>query len=249
MSVLEEKQDDVYRITFNRPEKKNAFDLDLLSALYQGICNAEANKSSIVVIRGSGKAFSAGGDIADMRNMHDSGRMSEGMELLKKGILMIRNINAIVIAVLEGPVVGASVGLSLACDLSVAAENAVINLAFRRIGLAPDGGCSLLLPRIIGAKRFNELFLFSRNVKMDEAKALGLVNFVWQEDVFEEKLQQLISDLKKLPMDSIGYFKSLANEAVFSGLEDQLLQEQKANCDLFTEPSFKKRLEKMFQNK
>ena len=162
---------------------------------------------------------------------------------------MIRNINAIVIAVLEGPVVGASVGLSLACDLSVAAENAVINLAFRRIGLAPDGGGSLLLPRIIGAKRFNELFLFSRNMQMDEAKSLGLVNFVWKEEGFEEKLQQMISDLKKLPMDSIKYFKSLANEAVFSGLEEQLSLERKANCDLFTEPSFKKRLEKMFQKK
>jgi 2-(1,2-epoxy-1,2-dihydrophenyl)acetyl-CoA isomerase len=249
MSVLEEIQDDVYRITFNRPEQKNAFNFELLSDLYRSICNAEANKSSIVVIRGSGKAFSAGGDIADFRNMKDPDSMSEGMELLNKSILMIRSLNAIVIAVLEGPVVGAAVGLSLACDLSVAVENAVINLAFRKIGLAPDGGGSILLPRIIGAKRFNELFLFARNIDMAEAEALGLVNFVWQEEGFEEKLQQMIDDLKALPMESIKHFKNLTNNAVFSGLEAQLLQEQITNCHLFTKPSFKERLELLFKSK
>jgi len=250
MNVLkEELGDGFYNITLNRPEKKNALNFELLNALHQALRNAEKEGSSIVVIRGAGGTFSAGGDIGEFSTMEGPEQMSAGMDFLNKSILLIRKINAVVVAVLEGAVAGAGVGLSLACDLSVAARNAFINLAFRRVGFAPDGGTSLLLPRIAGAKKSNELFLFARNVDMNEAAALGLVNFVWEEDGFEENLQKMISDLKALPIESIKHFKSLTNNAVFSGLEAQLSQEQAANCDLFGRPTFKKRLEEMFARK
>lgn len=250
MSVIrEENRDGAYIITLNRPEKKNAFNFDLLDTLYQALYNADKEGSPVVVIRGAGGTFSAGGDIGEFRTMDDPKRMSAGMDFLKKSILLIRNVNAIVVAVYEGAVAGAAVGLSLACDLSVASRNTIINLAFRRVGLAPDGGTSILLPRIVGAKKSNELFLFARNVDMDEAKNLGLVNFVWGPEVFEENLQKMIKDLKDLPTESIKCFKDLTNRAMFWDLETQLNEEQKANYDLHLKPSFKERLESMFARK
>jgi 2-(1,2-epoxy-1,2-dihydrophenyl)acetyl-CoA isomerase len=107
----------------------------------------------------------------------------------------------------------------------------------------------MLLPRIIGAKRSNELFLYARNVNADEAKSLGLVNLVFDEEKFEEGLEKTIGQLKDLPMESIKDFKNLTNIALFAGLEEQLAREQTANCSLIGEPSFKKRLEAMFARK
>lgn len=247
-AVVTEKKDGVRYITFNRPEKKNAFNFELLGDLYQSLCRAEKEKDQIVVIRGSEGAFSSGGDLSEFRKIGIE-KLSEGMDLLNKSIMMIRELDAIVIAVLEGPVSGAAVGLSLACDISVASPNAFINLSFRRIGFAVDGGGSILLPRIIGAKRSNELFLFARNLNMDEAYRVGLVNFVWESEGFEDKFKKMILDLQKLPMDSIKHFKELTNNALFFGLDEQLKQEAAANCDLFSAPSFKARLESKFAKK
>lgn len=250
MSVVrEESRDGVYSIILNRPEKKNALNYELLEALHRALLDAERRESCVVVIRGAGGAFSAGGDIGDFRTMDGPGQMSAGMDLLKQSILLIRSIDAVVVAALEGAVAGAAVGLSLACDLSVASRGTIINLAFRRVGLAPDGGTSILLPRIAGAKKSNELFLFARNVYMDEAKALGIVNLVWEPEHFEENLHAMIEDLKALPIESVKDFKALTNAAVFSDLEAQLGREQRANCDLFLKPSFKERLERMFARK
>jgi len=247
-AVREEMHDGVYRITFNRPEKRNAFNFELLSDFYRSLHRAEEEKSTVVIIRGSGGAFSSGGDLGEFR-VSDRERIAAGMDLLNKSIMLIRSLNAIVIAVLEGAVAGAAVGLSLACDLSVAAQNAYINLGFRRVGLAVDGAASTLLPKIIGTKRSNELFLFARNVNMDEAKSIGLVNFVLESEGFEDELEKMIAEVKKLPVEPIKHFKALTNKAVFSDLEAQLKQEQEANCTLFSEPSFKARLETMFARK
>lgn len=245
--ISEELRGDVYAITFNRPERKNPMSTELYHALYQALGNAEAAKSSIVVIRGAGKNFSAGGDITEMKSGEDmAAKMYEGAELLHQNILYIRRINAIVVAVVEGAAAGAGVCLSLACDVSVAEKKAVMNLAYRRIGLTPDGGGSILLPRIVGAKRANEMYLFSRNIYMDEAEQLGMVNFVWEEQEMEEKLRGMIEQLKALPLETIGYYKDLTNKSVFSGLEAHLNEERDYLAKLGAGPLFRQRLDAFF---
>ncbi|MBA4418143.1 MAG: hypothetical protein C0392_09575 [Syntrophus sp. (in: bacteria)] len=249
-AIREEFNDGVSTIWLNRPEKKNAMDSELLPALYQALLNTQEKKSSVVVIRGSGKAFCAGGDIVEFRESTDTGARIDSMAgSLHKSIMLIRNINAIVIAVLEGVAVGAGVGLSLACDLSIAAPNTIMNMGYRRIGLTPDGGGSFLLSRIIGAKRFNEMYLFSRNITMAEAKELGLVNFVWEEGEIDAKLEKMIRDLKALPMETIAPFKDLVNRSLFSGLEAHLDKERYYVAELGGKPQFKERLDEFFKKR
>jgi 2-(1,2-epoxy-1,2-dihydrophenyl)acetyl-CoA isomerase len=248
--VREETKDGVYAITFNKPEKKNALNKELMGALEQALNNAKKSGRPIVVLRGAGKCFSAGGDLGEFRQLaHEGKSLSDGVEILNRCIMLIRTIDAIVVAVLEGPVVGAAIGISLACDLSVAARNTVMNMAYRRIGLTPDGGGSLMLPRIIGTKRCNELYFLARNVDMKEAKDLGLVNFVWEEEELEVRLGSLLADLKALPTETIGRFKSLANDAVFEGLSGHLDRERLHLSELAESPDFRERLEGFFAKK
>ena len=248
--VLETYKDDIYTITLNRPEKKNAMDYDLFHGLNVALKNADGQKAPLVVIRGSGKAFCSGGDIIAFKEAQDAEALIDAEAgILHESIRLIRNINAVVIAVIEGVAVGAGVGLALACDLSIATRNTIMNMGYRRIGLTPDGGGSIFLSRLVGAKRFNELYLFSRNITMAEAKELGLVNVVCEEEELEAKLAEMIKGLKALPMETIGCFKDLVNHSLFHGLDIHLDKERFYVSQLGGKELFKQRLEEFFRKK
>jgi len=247
-TVIETIKDSVFTVTLNRPDKKNAMNSELLIDLYQSLTNAENSKASMVVIRGSGKTFCAGGDIFEFKESEEAGTLLNKMATdLHNSIKKIREIDAIVIAVVEGVVVGAGLGLALACDITVAEQNAVMNMAYRRIGLTPDGGGSFFLPRIGGAKLFSELYLLSRNVTMKEAQEIGLINFVYPQEELENRLTQLIDTLQKLPMETIHYFKQLVNASCYHGLEEHLDLERLYVSELGGKKQFKDRVESFFK--
>jgi len=245
MDVLVETfSDGVFTITLNRPEKKNAMSLELLKRLSEALARAEAQRATVVILRGAGKSFCAGGDILEFRQSAKIDAQIDCMaDYLHKSIEKIRQINAIVIAVVEGLAFGAGLSLSLACDLTVAESKATMNMAYRRIGLSPDGGGSFFLSRLVGAKKFNELYLLSRNIDVQEARELGLVNFVFNDQELDTKLAELVRDLKALPAESISRFKELVNLSLFSGLSSHLDKERRFVTELGSGPEFKARLD------
>jgi 2-(1,2-epoxy-1,2-dihydrophenyl)acetyl-CoA isomerase len=248
--VLDSYKDGIYTITLNRPDKKNAMDYDLLKGLYDALKRADAEKPPLIVLRGSGKAFCSGGDIMAFKQSEDAEALIDSeAAILNESIKLIRCSSAIVIAVIEGVAVGAGVGLCLACDLSIATTKTIINMGYRRIGLSPDGGGSFFLPRLIGAKRFNELYLFSRNMDMETALDLGLVNTVCEEEALEETLDKTINDLKALPFETIKYFKDLVNGSLFFGLDNHLDKERFYVAELARDPLFKERINSFLNKK
>ncbi|HQE79662.1 MAG TPA: enoyl-CoA hydratase-related protein [Syntrophorhabdaceae bacterium] len=248
--VLVSIKDGVFTITLNRPDRKNAMDTGLLVGLLKALESARDERAGIVVIRGSGKAFCAGGDLVEFRESSDPGARIDAMaDTLHKSIKMIREIDAIVISVVEGVAVGAGIGLALACDITLATSDSIMNMGYRRIGLTPDGGGSIFLPRLIGAKRFNELYLLSRNMDMKEAKELGLVNLVCERGELEERLQSIIKELRALPMETIKRFKDLVNHSCFFGLDAHLDKEKQYVSELAADPLFKERLDAFFRKR
>jgi len=249
-AVLESFQDDVFIITLNRPDRKNAMNTDLLVGLLKSLEKAQKERAKVVVIRGSGKAFCAGGDLVEFRESQDPGARIDAMaDTLHKSIKKIREIDAIVISVIEGVAVGAGIGLALACDLTIATKSSIMNMGYRRVGLTPDGGGSIFLPRLMGAKRFNEFYLLSRNIDMNEAKELGFINFIYEEEELEAKLLSLIQNLKSLPMETIGRFKDLVNNSCYFGLDIHLDKEKQYVSELATDPLFKERLNAFFSKR
>lgn len=248
--IMESFDSKIYTITLNRPDKKNAMDSALLEGLYAALKRADDQAPQIIIIRGAGKAFCAGGDLVEFNESSDPGNRIDIMaDCLHQSIMLIRNTGAIVIAVVEGVAVGAGLGLSLACDLTLAEKNTIMNLGYRRIGLTPDGGGSISLPRLIGAKRFNELYLFSANVTMTEALALGLVNFVCDEEEVNTKLAEIVKNLLSLPMETIQRIKNLVNHSMFSGLGEHLDMERQYVKELAEQPLFKERLASFFRRR
>jgi 2-(1,2-epoxy-1,2-dihydrophenyl)acetyl-CoA isomerase len=249
MSLVNEAYGDgICTLTLNRPEKKNAMSLELLEELYHSLQRAGEKKASLIVIRGSGKTFCAGGDVIQFMESPQPGAKVDSMaDYLNRSIVQIRRTAAIVIAVVEGLAVGAGMSLCLACDLTIAERKASMSMAYRKIGLTPDGGGSFFLPRLINMQRFNELYFLSRSITMEEAKEMGIVNIVVDERELDDKLARLIADLKALPMETIQKAKDLVNLSLWQGLSTHLDRERLYVSQFSDEPRFQERLRKLFK--
>src|SRR2546423_3531201 len=150
-------------IRFNRPEKMNAIGALTRKQLGDAIKQAERDEAvRVVVLTGSGRAFSSGADVTEMvgdggmRTPEDVGNVlrNEYMPMLMR----LRTMPKPVIAAMNGPAVGIGASYALACDIRIATPEAYILEAFINIGLAPDGGVSWLLPRLAGTGIAYEMF-------------------------------------------------------------------------------------------
>jgi 2-(1,2-epoxy-1,2-dihydrophenyl)acetyl-CoA isomerase len=136
----------------------------------------------VVVLRGTGRGFSAGQDLETFVRRRQSAERISVAEHLRTGynrlVTAIRTMEKPVIASLNGVAAGVGLSTALCCDLRIAADDAVLTLGFSKIGLIPDGGASLMLPTLVGLGRALELAWSSDRIDAHEAYRLGIVNRV-----------------------------------------------------------------------
>lgn len=170
--VVAEPHPGVRLLTMDRPDKKNALDVESYVQLTAGLQAADADENvHAIVVTGANGAFSSGNDLADFRRHSDP---SPALELLRTLVL----IETPLVAAVEGAAVGIGSTMLLHCDLVVAARSAIFRMPFVPLGLTPEGGSSYLLPRIAGTKLAAELLLFGDPFTADVAERAGLVNRV-----------------------------------------------------------------------
>ena len=220
-TVLYEKDNRVAYIAMNRPEKLNAFDGTLHDELYTALGEAaEDEEIRCIVLRGEGRGFSAGADLAEIVKEAD-GDPDLGEYLRDTYSRLVKRMVRIekpIIAALHGPVYGAGVGLALACDLRIAAENTKFSVAFIKIGLMPDAGVTFLLPRVVGLGRAMEMSMLGDAVEAEEAYRIGLVNKVVADQSLPEEARNLAEHLAKMPTGALGRIK----DSLYSSFETDL---------------------------
>jgi enoyl-CoA hydratase len=174
MSLLDTHlEDGIAVLTLNDPERRNAFTLDLVSAIIgamdfyerEGNCGA-------VIVTGAGPAFCAGADLG-----HLAGATSNDLLEIYAGFLRIAQSPLPTIAAVNGPAVGAGMNLALACDVRITAESGRFDARFLQLGVHPGGGHTWMLSRIAGPQTAAAMVLFSETVTGPEAVARGLA---WQ---------------------------------------------------------------------
>jgi 2-(1,2-epoxy-1,2-dihydrophenyl)acetyl-CoA isomerase len=180
-SVLYSAAEGIVTITLNRPQVMNALDWEMIHQLRQAAERVERDPAArVVVIRGEGPAFLAGGDVgafhANLSRM--PALVREGATELHHAMLALRRSRGPVVASVHGAVAGAGVSLLAVADLAIAAEDTKFTLAYSRIGASPDGGATWALPRLLGHRRALELMLLSDTIDAQTALRLGLVNWV-----------------------------------------------------------------------
>jgi 2-(1,2-epoxy-1,2-dihydrophenyl)acetyl-CoA isomerase len=169
-------------VTLNRPEKLNAFTVDMVRELHDALeMLAGSGEVRVIVLTGEGRAFCAGADVTQLKDVLDRKDVALGRRLVDgaRGVhRLIRGAPQPVLCSLNGVAVGGGANLALACDLRIAADTAQIGQVFGRIGLHPDWGGTFFLPRLVGPARALELFLTGELVEAQRLLALGLVNRV-----------------------------------------------------------------------
>lgn len=234
--IILEQDAGVATIALNRPERLNAFDGRMHEDLYAAIGEVAADDGvRCVVLRGEGRGFSAGADLAgeDLRG-GGGGAPDLGAYLRRtygRTVTEIASMEKPVVASLHGPVYGAGVGLALACDLRVAARSAKFSVAFIKIGLMPDAGVSFFLPRVVGLGRALQMSLTGDPVGADEALGMGLVNRVVPDESLAGETSDLAHRLASMPTAAIGRTK----RALYASFENDLATslEQEAEGQTF----------------
>jgi 2-(1,2-epoxy-1,2-dihydrophenyl)acetyl-CoA isomerase len=215
----------IAKVVLNRPDKLNALTVDMRESLCDHFERLRYDDTvRVVIVTGAGRGFCSGADVDRMAGQRHDLR-ADRERLQQGGHTFIRALHAIekpTIAAVRGPAVGIGWSIALACDLVVASKAARFSQIFRRIGLAPDGGAIWFLTRRIGMVKAKELVFSARFVEAEEALALGLVNYVVEDDELLGKTQELAAELAEAPTFALGLAKKLFHAAVGPSLEDYL---------------------------
>jgi enoyl-CoA hydratase/carnithine racemase len=209
-SLLYESRDGVAWVTLNRPSMLNALDTELAAALADHLDTAAADPDvTLVVVRGAGRAFCSGMD----RTALASGAIGEAFyRHWIRGLNLLEDMAKITLAVLHGYAIGGGLQLALACDLRLAADDAVLGLGATRHGLVPDGAV-LRLARVVGLGRAKELALLNDTVSPADARAMGLVNWVCRREDLETTLAGLIDKARAASPTAAGHTKRLLQQS------------------------------------
>ncbi len=205
--VLEAKQGSIVTLTMNRPERLNALDSELPTALNEALKRL-ANDSSVhvVVLTGAGRAFCAGGDLGVIGKGRERGDTTELEPILRSGMQTVLNMRGMpqpVIAAVNGPAAGAGMNLALAADIRIAVESAVFGQNFAKVGLFPDYGGTYFLPELLGPSTAAEMFYTGEMIDAKTALHLGLVNHICAADRFEAEVQSLAKKIADGPQVAI----------------------------------------------
>jgi 2-(1,2-epoxy-1,2-dihydrophenyl)acetyl-CoA isomerase len=219
----------VLTLTLNRPEARNALSLSMLDALAAAIDSGlDSTDVRVIVLTGVGSAFCAGGDVATFaRGQSIFGPMDEPEQRITRQIQSQRATVVRLwespkptIALLNGPVVGAGLGLALACDLRFAAESAFLRTGFTRVGLAGDFGCTWLLTRLVGAAKAKELLFLPHTLPAGSARHMGLVNDVFADEQLMEQGTTIARQLADGPQQAFEAVKSNVTNALQGDLAE-----------------------------
>lgn len=216
----------VLTLSLNRPERANAFNFEMTSALQNALTEAEKDSQvRCIVITGAGKVFSAGQDISEMKQYAGDVSYREHLEKTYNPlILQIREMGKLVVAAVNGACAGAAFGIALACDLRIAHTNAYFVVGFSGIALAPDSGVSLLLPKLIGLGRAQEYFYTNKPIPAQLAFEWGIVNRLGGFN-YQRVVDQMAGELARGPREAFAVGKKAFNAAILPNLKESLNQE------------------------
>ena len=236
-SLLYEVQDGVGLITLNRPKVMNAFSDEMRAALRERLNEAAVDDAvRCIVITGAGKAFSAGGDIANMVSLQaaeDRQTIPRRIDLAGDVISLLKRLGKPVIAAINGAAAGGGMNLALGCDIRFGSTRAVFSEAFVKIGLVPDWGGFHALTRIVGTGKAMELMMTGDRIGAEEAYRLGLINRLIDAESFLQETLVFARRLAAGPASALSRIK----EGVYLGadgtLDDVVSFERRVQTELF----------------
>ncbi|EMA41620.1 enoyl-CoA hydratase/isomerase family protein [Halobiforma nitratireducens] len=220
-------ENSVRYVTFDRPEVRNAFTAGTARELATALEGLDPASLDAVVIAGEGEAFSAGGDIEAMADREETtaAAYERVRETLGRVAERVLASPVPVVAAVDGDAVGAGLSLVAAADFAYAAESARFGASFINVGLVPDMGGTVTLPRLVGLRTAKELAFTGRLVDAAAADDLDLVNETVPDDELEARIDDLLETLADRPTENLGLAKRAIHDNLGRSWRDGLERE------------------------
>lgn len=222
--VLESRHGSIVTLVMNRPDKLNALNNELSTALNHALTRiAEDSSVHVVVLTGAGRAFCAGGDLGAIGKGREKGDVTELGPILRSGMQAVVNMRSMpqpVIAAVNGPAAGAGMNLALAADIRLAVEDSMFGQNFAKVGLFPDYGGTYFLPQLVGPSIAAEMFYTGEMIDAATAHRLGIVNHIFPTDQFEASVAAFARKIAEGPQLAIRAVK----QAVFHRDKEDLMR-------------------------
>ncbi|MEJ0016029.1 MAG: enoyl-CoA hydratase-related protein [Acetobacteraceae bacterium] len=224
-----ERREGWYRLVLNRPDRLNAANEAMLTALLAALDAAEADTSCrALLLTGEGRGFCAGQELgaAVMPGPGGPPDLSRVADLHHRVVRRLRGIALPVVCAVNGVAAGAGASYALACDIVLAGRSAKFIQAFVKIGLVPDSGASFFLPRLIGEARARALAMLGETVDAEKAEAWGMIWRVVDDAALQQEAEKLAAHLATQPTAALAAMKRLFAASATSTLDAQLDLEQ-----------------------
>lgn len=213
----------ILTITLNRPQRLNALDKACRAELLAALGDAADTAVRAVVLAGAGRAFCVGQDLSATEEL--AAADVTVLDTYNPLVRMIRELDKPVVAAVNGPAVGAGMGLALACDLRVMAEDAYLACPFSKVGLVPDTGLSHELVRQLGYARAFQVAAIARPITAVQALEWGLVTHIAPTEAVIGEAVELARQLAKGPGLALALTKRLLTAAAHNRLDTMLRRE------------------------
>jgi enoyl-CoA hydratase/carnithine racemase len=237
--IKSEVRDRVARVRFDRLDKKNALTPEMYAQLGAALRAAEEDSNvRAVLLHGTAECFTAGNDVGDFLNLPRTPGASPAQALFEVLPWMAKPV----VAAVGGPAIGIGSTMLLHCDLVYAAPNARFQLPFVPLGLVPEFGSSLLLPRLAGYQRAAELLLLGRPFTAQQACEAGIVTQVVAQDELIEHASNIASSLAALPPESVRLTKKLMKARHAPALAAAIEEEMRVFGERLVSPEAKEAL-------
>ncbi|MDP3746541.1 MAG: 2-(1,2-epoxy-1,2-dihydrophenyl)acetyl-CoA isomerase PaaG [Phenylobacterium sp.] len=243
-TIIFEQTDGVARLRLNRPDRLNAFTLQMHAEIREALDEVEADPGvRVLLLTGEGRGFCAGQDLGERKRAPDDPPpdLSEGLER-RWGPLVRRlsRLSAPVVCAVNGVAAGAGANIALVCDMVIAAKSARFIQSFVSIGLAPDAGGSWTLPRLAGQARAMGLALTGEPLSAETAADWGLIWKAVDDERFVEEVEALVARLAALPPLALAAVKRAIRASSNATFDQQLdlerdLQKQLGFSDDYAE--------------
>jgi len=231
--ILFESKDEIAWVNFNRPEKLNALNPEVIRDLDIALAHCEKDDTiRVIVLRGNDKSFIAGTDIGEMLKA-DIKLIYQLTDQTMRVQERLANLSKPTIAAISGYALGGGCEVALCCDFRIAAENAVFGLPEITLGIIPGGGGTQRMPRLVGMGPATELIFSGDMIKADKALEIGLVNKVVPLKALKTEVETISSKLIRRPALALRAAKIAIRKGCNASLNEGLQIEQDLFCMLF----------------
>ncbi|SHL12029.1 2-(1,2-epoxy-1,2-dihydrophenyl)acetyl-CoA isomerase [Pseudonocardia thermophila] len=221
MTVRTQRSGDVGTVVLDRPRTRNALTVELAKALAAAVEELAAC-TRVIVLRGSGPDFCAGGDVGELARLHAEGRAVELFAAFRRACAVLGSVAVPVVAAVHGHAVAGGFELVQSCDLAVVSADARIADIHCRYGQVPGGGSTQRLPRIVGRQRAMGLILTGETISGRQAVEWGLAYRVAEPGELDAVVGEVVERLLANPAPAMARAKYLVGHALAHTLDDGL---------------------------